>query len=351
MRSPKPDGAVGAGPCPEGGTARPEGAMDKCGRSRAVPGGRDGPARGSHGQVRSEPGRARRAGRPGPREPWTSADGAGPCPEGGTARPEGAMDKCGRSRAVPGGRDGPARGSHGQVRTEPGRARRAGRPGPREPWTSTGRTRVDACPARPLIRRSSGAYCFRLTRSWSIWSEVVMTLAFAWKPRWATISSVNSWARSTLLISSVPDDSVPRPPEPAVPTWGRPESLDWRYMESPAFSRPAGLVKLASAICPRAWLRPFENTPVTTPSFEIENDCSEPIAEPSCDSAAKLFEPANWTSASGAPAVPTPIATGAVKFVPIAAFIAAVNVIGGSAMFAFFGMPVFGSNTSDGSVP
>src|SRR5581483_3845924 len=67
-------------------------------RSVAVsePSARDGGRGGVPNRtVRTKPGRARRAGRPGPREPWTSADGAGPCPEGGTARPEGAMDKCG----------------------------------------------------------------------------------------------------------------------------------------------------------------------------------------------------------------------------------------------------------------
>src|SRR5581483_34888 len=135
------------------GTARPEGAVSECGRSRAVRGG---------------------AGRPGPREPCQSADEAGPCAEArdgpargsrvrvrtkpgrarmrGTGRPEGAVSECGRSRAVRGcagrpgprepchsadeagpcadARDGPARGSRVIVRTKPGRAwmRGTGRP-------------------------------------------------------------------------------------------------------------------------------------------------------------------------------------------------------------------------------
>jgi hypothetical protein len=50
-----------------------------------------------------------------------------------------------------------------------------------------------------------------------------MTFEFAWKPRWATIRLVNSWARSTFDISSVPPARRPRPPLPAPPTLARPE--------------------------------------------------------------------------------------------------------------------------------
>ena len=47
-----------------------------------------------------------------------------------------------------------------------------------------------------------GYYLFILTSSSSIESEVVIILAFAWKPLWVTIISENSLARFTLDISS-----------------------------------------------------------------------------------------------------------------------------------------------------
>src|SRR5690606_9581788 len=53
---------------------------------------------------------------------------------------------------------------------------------------------------------ASIAYLFRLTRSSSMLSDVVMTRALDWKPRWAMIMLVNSWARSTLADSSAPEE-------------------------------------------------------------------------------------------------------------------------------------------------
>ena len=51
-------------------------------------------------------------------------------------------------------------------------------------------------------------------------SEVVMTLALDWNPRWAVIMLVNSFARSTLDISNAPDVTVERLPSPAKPRTG-----------------------------------------------------------------------------------------------------------------------------------
>jgi len=64
----------------------------------------------------------------------------------------------------------------------------------------------------------AGRYLFRLTTSCSNSSEVVMTREFAWNPRWVRIRFVNSWARSTFDISSVPGATWPRPPVLAEPT-------------------------------------------------------------------------------------------------------------------------------------
>jgi hypothetical protein len=58
---------------------------------------------------------------------------------------------------------------------------------------------------------------------------------------------VNSCARSTLLISSAPARIVPTPPAPGALICTGPEFVEATYAESPAFSRPAGLVKFASA--------------------------------------------------------------------------------------------------------
>src|SRR4051812_12047440 len=102
-----------------------------------------------------------------------------------------------------------------------------------------------------------------------------MTREFAWKPRWATIRLVNSWARSTFDISSVEPWSVPRPPLPAVPIWARPELTVGRNSEPPTFSRPTGFEKPARAIWPMGRLRPVEDTPGATPARAVEKRWGE----------------------------------------------------------------------------
>src|SRR4051794_13230471 len=59
-------------------------------------------------------------------------------------------------------------------------------------------------------------------------SAVVMTRLFAWKPRWAVIRFVNSWARSTFDISTAPVVREPKPwaASPGVETSGAPELFD-----------------------------------------------------------------------------------------------------------------------------
>ena len=104
-----------------------------------------------------------------------------------------------------------------------------------------------ACAGGP----AGGGYCFIWTRSCRIWSDVVITLLFAWKPRWAMIRPVNSWERSTFDISSAPAESVPRPAGA-----GRADLrvagvvADARRSCCPTSSRPPGLAKVASASCP-----------------------------------------------------------------------------------------------------
>src|SRR3954451_18727316 len=100
-------------------------------------------------------------------------------------------------------------------------------------------------------------YRLRLTRSWRISSELVITRLLAWKPRWATISPVHSSARSTLDISSAPALSTPRPPVPAWPTIALPELSPPLKELLPAFSSPPGLLNEAIASWPIAWRRPL----------------------------------------------------------------------------------------------
>lgn len=60
-------------------------------------------------------------------------------------------------------------------------------------------------------------YRFRVSSSWSIWSEVWMVLELAWKPRSVTIMSVICSARSTLDISRLPAMIEPLPAMPEGP--------------------------------------------------------------------------------------------------------------------------------------
>src|SRR4051812_47298522 len=97
---------------------------------------------------------------------------------------------------------------------------------------------------RAVCRRSSLSpttsvrrYLLRLTRSWSISSEVLITRELAWKPRWAVIMVVNVWARSTLDISTAPAVVKPKL-GPGAPTVAGPEfALSSQRLE-PERSRP-----------------------------------------------------------------------------------------------------------------
>src|SRR5271154_6733925 len=101
----------------------------------------------------------------------------------------------------------------------------------------------------PLTTSSTPDYpeVWRLTRTWSIWSAVVITLALASYPRWDTIILVNSSARLTLDSSSEPLVIVDDAPAPAYPTIGDPELGDWRKVLLPLCCNPPGLLKSARA--------------------------------------------------------------------------------------------------------
>src|SRR4051794_950854 len=93
-----------------------------------------------------------------------------------------------------------------------------------------------------------------------------MTLELAWNPRWAVIMAVNSWARSTFDISTVPDWIAPRPfcpaaPQEATPAAGVPELFELVESYTPEFGddahrlspmrvMPAGFGNLAMATRP-----------------------------------------------------------------------------------------------------
>src|ERR1700761_7906818 len=149
-----------------------------------------------------------------------------------------------------------------------------------------------------------------LTRSWRISSLVVITRELAWKPRCAMTRLVNSWARSTFDISSAPLVIKPRPPEPAAPTWARPEFTVLRNIESPTFSRPLTLLKLARATWPSVCLRPLEKTPTIWPVLETVYELSTPDAEPSelltWAVVSPLYWVTSWMSNEYGPAVTFP---------------------------------------------
>src|SRR5690606_3476719 len=143
-------------------------------------------------------------------------------------------------------------------------------------WTMVdGRGRLPR-PSTIDPRPSAIGYRFRFTSSLSISSEVVITLALAWKPRWVTIIEVNSCERSTLEFSRAPAVMVDEFELPAKPSTARPELADSAYMLSPRRSKPVGLLNRASASCASAWLTPLENTPVITPDLSISIERSWP---------------------------------------------------------------------------
>src|SRR3954454_8654206 len=180
----------------------------------------------------------------------------------------------------------------------PGRP--CGRPGRRIP-RGRGVPRLRAAlTGDPALRGDQGrtGQRLRLTRSCRSSSDAVMTLLFAWKPRWATIRPVNSSERSTLDISSAPAFRVPRPPLPAAPTSGLPELSPARYELFPALARPLGLLKVAMASWPMGLRSPLEKMPVIVPSLPSANDSSVPIADPLSRGlvAVAVLLPPNWVT-------------------------------------------------------
>ena len=92
-----------------------------------------------------------------------------------------------------------------------------------------------------------------------------MILVFAWKPRCATIISVNSSERSTFDISSEPDANVPRP-SPATLMSAVPELMDsWKRLLADLV-KPDELLNFAIASCPSLTISPFEYTPLISPN-------------------------------------------------------------------------------------
>ena len=99
----------------------------------------------------------------------------------------------------------------------------------------------------------SGNYRFRFTSSSNKVSEVVIIRLFAWNPRCVVIISVNSWERSTLLISRTPLVIYPlffvmSSPIPS----NSPEFAVAEYKLSPCLERPEAFAKFATAICPNS---------------------------------------------------------------------------------------------------
>ena len=82
--------------------------------------------------------------------------------------------------------------------------------------------------------RHSTHYRLRFNVSSSSSSDTVMVRALAWNPRWARIILVNSSAMSTFDVSSALPISVPFPPDPAVPIFGRPAAHSRRRGSHPA---------------------------------------------------------------------------------------------------------------------
>src|ERR1700760_3230633 len=85
---------------------------------------------------------------------------------------------------------------------------------------------------------------FRLTRSCSISSAVLIVRELASKPRCASIMLVNSVASSTFDISSVPLIVRPKLP-PGVPSWALPEAALSIQLEPVVRTRPASFWKRA----------------------------------------------------------------------------------------------------------
>src|SRR3954447_11647827 len=121
-----------------------------------------------------------------------------------------------------------------------------------------------------------------------------MIFEFAWKPRCAMIRLVNSCPRSTFDISNEPAARVPALPVPGACMRTLPEAPVARKCESPAFCRPAGFGKVASASLPRTLLEPLEKVPLIVPSSPMANERRAAEGLPSCSLAIAVDVPPNW---------------------------------------------------------
>src|SRR5690606_5749244 len=77
-------------------------------------------------------------------------------------------------------------------------------------------------------------------------------------------------------ISRAPELMDPRIPVPAAPITAWPELLETLNRVSPVLIRPAGLAKVARAICPSWRSRPLENEPTITPFASMPKLFSTP---------------------------------------------------------------------------
>src|SRR5690554_1281103 len=184
--------------------------------------------------------------------------------------------RCGRvCRVGAAGFSGPsihflARGPEsGDRAAPPGRAKR-------EPSRAPGKDGRARGGVPPLARRNVH-YRFRLTSSCNISSLAVITRAFDWKPRCAMIMFVNSWARSTLDISSAPEVIIDFDPSPTKPSTAAPEFAETWYMLSPTRISPVGLLKSASTIWASVSVTPLLKEPLMTPYWSMLMFCSSPM--------------------------------------------------------------------------
>ena len=107
-----------------------------------------------------------------------------------------------------------------------------------------------------------------------------MTFEFAWKPRWATIRLVNSWARSTLDISR-------RRSAACRGRRRRPRRSGRAGVDGGAVHRVADLLQAGRVVevgqgeLASGCLRPLEKTPTSVPSRRDGERLQRPMAEPS----------------------------------------------------------------------
>src|SRR6478735_3787155 len=87
---------------------------------------------------------------------------------------------------------------------------------------------------------------------------------------------------STFDCSSAEPITVPRPPVPGSPTFGRPDSrLDWNLL-APMSTRPLKLLKVASASRPTATASPAPTFAVIVPSLPMLSRSRRPAGVPFC---------------------------------------------------------------------